>query len=73
MKRRHARIAAASQLRCVAEVPVDGSALPLPEGWPAADHEEGDPAVAAAKVASGLYELADEVEVSHGDGASVVS
>jgi hypothetical protein len=29
--------------------------LPLPEGWPAADHDEPDEAVAAAKLASGLY------------------
>lgn len=31
------------------------TALPLPEGWPAADHDEPDAAVAAAKAASGLY------------------
>lgn len=31
-------------------------ALPLPEGWGAFDHEEADAAVAAAKLASGLYE-----------------
>ncbi len=32
-----------------------GSALPLPEGWPAADHDESDSAVAKAKIASGSY------------------
>ena len=32
-----------------------GSALPVPEGWPAEDHEEPDAALAAAKVESGLY------------------
>lgn len=30
-------------------------ALPLPEGWPAFDHEETDPAVAAQKLESGNY------------------
>ena len=30
-------------------------ALPLPEGWEAANHDEPDAAVAAAKVASGFY------------------
>lgn len=33
-------------------------AIPLPEGWPAEDHEEPDETVAAAKVASGHYEKA---------------
>lgn len=35
--------------------PAIDAALPLPEGWPAADHDEPDPAIAAAKLASGLY------------------
>jgi len=35
-------------------VPV-GSALPLPEGWTAENHNEPDTAVAKAKLASGLY------------------
>lgn len=30
-------------------------AVPLPEGWPAADHEEPDPSLAKAKVDSGAY------------------
>lgn len=29
--------------------------VPLPEGWPAADHEENDQALAAEKIASGYY------------------
>jgi hypothetical protein len=33
--------------------------LPLPEGWVAADHDEPDEAVAAAKLASGLYREAE--------------
>lgn len=35
--------------------PTIDAALPLPEGWPAADHDEPDTAAAAAKLASGLY------------------
>lgn len=31
--------------------------VPLPEGWPARDHEEGDAELAAAKLASGMYAL----------------
>lgn len=31
------------------------AAIPLPEGWPAADHDEPDSGAAAAKLASGLY------------------
>lgn len=30
-------------------------AIPLPEGWPAQDHDEPDEAVAKAKVESGHY------------------
>lgn len=29
--------------------------VPLPEGWPAADHDEPDRAIAAAKLTSGVY------------------
>ena len=32
--------------------------VPLPEGWPAADHDEEDAEVAKAKVASGNYSRA---------------
>lgn len=39
---------------CGPDIPA-GSAIPLPEGWPAADHDESDAAVAEAKVASGNY------------------
>jgi hypothetical protein len=35
--------------------PSEGSALPLPEGWPAFDHDEPDEARAREKVASGSY------------------
>lgn len=34
----------------------EGLVLPVPEGWPAADHAEEDHAVAAAKIGSGLYD-----------------
>lgn len=72
MTRRKAAARGPVRLRFAGEVPVDGSALGLPEGWPATEHEERDPAVAAEKLASKFYELADEVEVSHGDGTQVV-
>lgn len=45
-----------SKLRYIGPAPGGAGALPLPEGWLAADHEEPDEAVAAAKVASGMYE-----------------
>lgn len=53
-----------------------GSALPLPEGWQAADHDEPDADLAAEKVKSGLYAAAgkpkrgQDNEASAGDGAS---
>ncbi len=34
-------------------------ALPLPEGWPAADHDEPNADLAKEKVKSGNYELAN--------------
>lgn len=33
--------------------------VPLPEGWPAADHDEPDEALAKEKVASGNYKAAE--------------
>jgi hypothetical protein len=45
-------------------------------GWPAADHEEPDPEVAAAKLASGQYLPADrgkEVQDHAGEGAEEVT
>ena len=35
-----------------------GGALPLPEGWTAADQDEPDTTVATAKVESGLFKRA---------------
>ena len=35
-----------------------GGALPLPEGWTAADGDEPDTATASAKVESGLFKRA---------------
>ena len=35
--------------------PAEVGIVPCPEGWPAADHSEPDEALAAEKVASGLY------------------
>lgn len=59
-------------LRYAGSVPVDGSALALPEGWPAADHVEADAAVAAMKLACGQYEAVRVEVVSDGDGTAVV-
>ena len=36
--------------------PVPDGLVPLPEGWPAFDHEEPDARVRAEKLASGHYE-----------------
>lgn len=36
-----------------------GVPVPLPEGWPAADHEEPDRQVAARKISSGYYVAVD--------------
>jgi hypothetical protein len=38
-------------------VPMGG--IPLPEGWPSADHDEPDEALAEEKIASGNYKAAD--------------
>lgn len=43
------------ELRYVGPRRKAGSAIPLPEGWPAADHVEPDAARAEAKVRSGRY------------------
>lgn len=39
-------------------IPAPGTGIPLPEGWPMADHAEPDAALAKEKVASGLYKRA---------------
>lgn len=51
----------------VGERPTDGSALALPEGWPAEDHEEPDAATAKAKVASKLYKREGRQAAREGD------
>lgn len=45
------------KLKFVGKIPEYG-ALPLPEGWPAYDHDEPDREIAEAKVASGEYKYA---------------
>lgn len=50
---------ARSELKYVGPGP-DVSALPLPEGWPAEDHDEPNAAVRAEKLASGMYAEAEE-------------
>lgn len=42
-------------LRYVGPDPATTGVVPLPEGWPAADHDEPNPDRYAAKVASGMY------------------
>ena len=37
-----------------------GDVVPLPEGWPAAGHDEPDDDVRAAKLASGMYAAGKE-------------
>lgn len=45
------------RLKYVGISPADnGGIVPLPEGWPAADHDEDDEALAAEKLASGKYQ-----------------
>jgi len=46
------------RLRYVGPRDVVDAVLPLPEGWPAADHDEPDEAVAEAKLATGYYRAA---------------
>ena len=53
MSRRRNR--ASSSLRYVGPAPV-GGVVPLPEGWPALDHEEPDASLRAKKLSSGMYE-----------------
>lgn len=56
-----------------------GGAIPLPEGWPAFDHEEPDIEVASAKIASGKYqaladqEADDDLPVVHNEPQEVAS
>jgi len=47
-------------------------AIPLPEGWPAADHDETDHEVATAKVASGMYRYARSPKSAGGPAAGRV-
>lgn len=45
-----------------------GGVVPLPEGWPASDHEEPDKDLAREKIKSGNYEAAKPVKAGEGDG-----
>lgn len=47
-------------LRYVGPTMADVGVVPLPEGWPAADHDEPDAAAAAAKLAFRLARPGDE-------------
>lgn len=46
------------QLRYIGPDPETVGVVPLPEGWPATDHEEAEPARRAEKLASGKYIVA---------------
>lgn len=45
--------------------PEPNGLVPLPEGWPAADHDEQDEAVRAEKLASGMYDIERAEEETH--------
>ena len=42
-------------LRYVGPKILDGHGVPLPQGWPALDHDEPDEALAKEKLASKMY------------------
>lgn len=44
-----------TRLRYTGPDPAEVGVVPLPEGWPAVDHDEPDAAQRAAKLASGAY------------------
>ena len=44
-------------LKYTGPTPAEVGVVPLPEGWPAFDHEEPDEDVRNEKVASGVYAL----------------
>lgn len=43
-------------LKYIGPDPAEIGVVPLPEGWPAALHEEPDKGLAKEKLASGMYE-----------------
>jgi hypothetical protein len=43
------------KLRYIGPTPGPNSAIPLPEGWPAYDHDEPDPVLAEAKLALRMH------------------
>lgn len=47
----------AGETRLVYAGPEVNGFVPLPEGWPAADHDEPDEALRAEKLASGMYDI----------------
>lgn len=62
------RAQGAQQLEYVGPDPAVVGIVPLPEGWPALDHEEPDAAVAAEKVASGNYRRAKKARDTNPGG-----
>lgn len=47
-------------LRYVGPEPASVGVVPLPEGWPAADHEESDDALRAEKLGHRQYQTGDK-------------
>lgn len=47
-----------TQLRYIGPDPATVGVVPLPEGWPAADHDEPDEELRKEKLASGKYAAA---------------
>lgn len=46
---------ATTRLRYTGPDPASSGVVPLPEGWPAAEHDEPDDTRRAEKLASGMY------------------
>ena len=64
MPKQHAPVA----LRYCGPVIRPGEGVPLPQGWPAADHDEPDEALAKEKLASKMYQA--DSPVTGGEVAS---
>lgn len=47
-------------LRYIGESPTVAGVVPLPEGWPALNHDEPNDELRAEKLASGKYEILKE-------------
>ena len=61
-------------LRYIGPAIKPGEGIPLPQGYPACDHDESDPELRKAKIASGFYALQEtpttDSPVTGGEGLS---